>query len=85
MATIPMLTAPVGIAAGFTLTLLNYFILGHAMDVDSDHWHAFMIWIFCLIGFPVTSSFAFSILEYRLGHRGFFEALRENMSWIPFL
>lgn len=74
-----------GIAAGATLSLLNYFLLGFAVDVDGWYFHSFEIWLACMAVFPASGNFAFSLLEYRLGHRSLLGAFFENFSWVPFL
>lgn len=74
-----------GIAAGATLSLLNYFLLGFAIDVDGWYFHSFEIWLACMVVFPASGNVAFSLLEYRLGHRGLWDAFIENFTWVPFL
>ena len=74
-----------GIAAGATLSLLNYFLLGFAIDVDGWYFHSFEIWLACIFVFPLSGNVSFSVLEYRLGHRGIFGAFLENFTWVPFL
>ena len=74
-----------GIAAGATLSLLNYFLLGFAVDVDGWYFHSFEIWLACIFVFPISGNVAFSLLEYRLGHRSLLGALVENFTWALFL
>lgn len=74
-----------GIAAGATLSLLNYFLLGFAVDVDGWYFHSFEIWLACMVVFPASGNVSFSLLEYRLGHRSLFGAFLENFTWVPFL
>jgi cellulose synthase/poly-beta-1,6-N-acetylglucosamine synthase-like glycosyltransferase len=74
-----------GIAAGFMLTILNYLLLGWGSDVDGFYMHSFEIWLACLVVFPGAGSFAFAMLEYRLGQRGLMGAIGETLIWIPFL
>jgi hypothetical protein len=73
------------IAAGFLLTAMNYFVLGWSSDVDGYYMHTFEIWLACLVVFPGAGSFAFSILQYRIGQQDFIEAMIEMLTWIPFL
>jgi len=73
-----------GIAAGATLSLLNYFLLGFAVDVDGWYFHSFEIWLACMVVFPASGNVAFSLLEYRLGHRSLLDAFFENFTWVPF-
>jgi hypothetical protein len=35
--------------------------------------------------FPAAGNVAFSLLEYRLGHRSLLGAFLENFTWVPFL
>lgn len=74
-----------GIAAGSTLSLLNYFLLGFAVDVDGWYFHSFEVWLACMVVFPASGNVAFSLLEYRLGHRNLLGAFFENFTWVPFL
>ena len=74
-----------GIAAGATLSLLNYFLLGFAVDVDGWYFHSFEIWLACIFVFPISGNVAFSLLEYRLGLRNLMGAFFENFTWAPFL
>jgi len=74
-----------GIAAGATLSLLNYFLLGFAVDVDGWYFHSFEIWLACIFVFPLSGNVSFSLLEYRLGLRNLFGAFLENFTWAPFL
>lgn len=74
-----------GIAAGFTLSVLNYLILGLALPVDGFYMASFEVWLACTAVFPGAGNVAFTLLEYRLGTRGVLDALIENLTWIPFL
>jgi cellulose synthase/poly-beta-1,6-N-acetylglucosamine synthase-like glycosyltransferase len=74
-----------GIAAGFLLTVINYFLLGWASEVDGYYMHSFEIWLACLVVFPGAGSLGFSMLEYRLGLKSFGGTLLETITWIPFL
>jgi hypothetical protein len=74
-----------GIAASAALAVINYIILGVAMDVDGFYIHSFEIWLACAFVFPVLGNVGFTFLEYRLGHRGIISSFIENITWIPFL
>jgi hypothetical protein len=74
-----------GIAAGFILSVVNYFILGLALSVDNYYLHSFEVWLACTFVFPCLGNVAFTLLEYRLGLRSLLSALVENLTWIPFL
>ncbi|KAG9052128.1 hypothetical protein FS842_010445 [Serendipita sp. 407] len=73
-----------GIAASFTLALLNYLLLGWQMPTDGYYLRSFEIWIGISFVFPICGNIAYSILEYRLGHQGLISAFCENVMWIPF-
>ena len=74
-----------GIAAGFLLSLVNYFILGLEISVDGFYEHSFEIWLACTVVFPGAGNIGFTLLEYRLGQRGLAASFFENITWIPFL
>ena len=74
-----------GIAAGFPLSVVNYFILGLALSVDNYYLHSFEVWLACTFVFPILGNVGFTLLEYRLGLRSLTSALGENLTWIPFL
>ncbi|KIY43226.1 hypothetical protein FISHEDRAFT_53946 [Fistulina hepatica ATCC 64428] len=73
-----------GIAASTVLALMNYFILGWAVEIDGYYLHSFEIWLACTVVFPGAGNVAFTLLEYRLGTRSLFSSLIENVTWIPF-
>ncbi|GJE95303.1 glycosyl transferase family group 2-domain-containing protein [Phanerochaete sordida] len=73
-----------GIAAGLALSVMNYLILGWSLDVDGFYLHSFEIWLACMVVFPGAGNLGFTLLEYRLNHRGLFDALVENLMWVPF-
>lgn len=58
-----------GIAAGATLSLLNYIILGFTFSIDGFYLHSFEVWLACTVVFPGAGNIGFSVLEYRLGSR----------------
>ena len=74
-----------GIAVSVVLSLLNYFILGFALDIDGYYMHSFEIWLACTVVFPGAGNIGFTLLEYRLGTRSLLDAFIENTTWIPFL
>lgn len=74
-----------GIAASFTLSLINYLILGWQLPMDGFYLRGFEIWVSISFVFPVCGNIAYAVLMYRLGHRGLFSGLFENILWIPFL
>jgi len=74
-----------GIAASATLSVVNYFILGMAFEVDAFYMHSFEIFLACIVVFPGAGNVSFSIFEYRLGKRDIFSAAFENFLYVPFL
>ncbi|KAF8962847.1 glycosyl transferase family group 2-domain-containing protein [Flammula alnicola] len=73
-----------GIAAAAFLSLLNYLVLGWALDVDGFFMHSLEILLACTVVFPGAGNVAYTLLEYRLGKRDIFSAVFENFSYIPF-
>ncbi|KAG6889283.1 hypothetical protein C0992_005759, partial [Termitomyces sp. T32_za158] len=67
-----------GLAAAAVLSVLNYLLLGWAVDVDGYYLHSFEIWLACTIVFPGAGNLGYTLLEYRLGQRDLFSALIEN-------
>jgi hypothetical protein len=74
-----------GIAASAVLSLSNYILLGFAVGVDGYYLHSLEIWLACVAVFPIAGNLSFTLMEYRLGHRGIVSAFLENVRWIPFL
>lgn len=74
-----------GIAAATCGSIINYFILGLAPQLDKFYLHSFEILLACVVVFPGIGNVGYTLLEYRLGQRNFFGALYENLRWIPFL
>lgn len=74
-----------GIAASAILSVLNYLLLGLAIEVDGFYLHSFEIWLACTVVFPIAGNVSYTLLEYRLGQRDIFSSLIENVTYIPFL
>ncbi|KAH8830090.1 glycosyl transferase family group 2-domain-containing protein [Flagelloscypha sp. PMI_526] len=73
-----------GIAASAILSLVNYAILGFALEIDGYYLKSFEVFLACTVVFPGTGNLAFTLLEYRLGHRSLISAFVESVTWIPF-
>ncbi|KAJ7758797.1 glycosyl transferase family group 2-domain-containing protein [Mycena maculata] len=73
-----------GIAASTVLSLVNYLILGWALQIDGFYMHSFEIWLACMVVFPAAGNVGYTLLEYRLGLRDIFSATLENFTWVPF-
>ena len=74
-----------GIAAGFVLSVVNYFILGLALNVDDYYLHLFEVWLACTFVFSILGNVSFALLDCRVGLRCPRSALGENLIWIPFM
>jgi hypothetical protein len=74
-----------GIAASFTLSLVNYLILGWQVPIDGMYLQSFEIWVAVIFVFPICGNIAHTLLEYRLGQKGLIPAFIENILWMPFL
>lgn len=74
-----------GIAVAVSLSLLNYLLLGFAIDIDGFYMHSFEIWLACTVVFPCAGNIGYTLLEYRLGTRSLIDSLIENLTWVPFL
>ena len=74
-----------GLAAGCTLSVANYILLGFAFPVDGFYEHSFEIWLACTVVFPGAGNVGYTLLEYRIGHRSLISSLIENLTWVPFL
>lgn len=74
-----------GLAAAAVLSILNYFLLGFSYEVDGYYLKSFEIWLACTVVFPGAGNLAFTLLEYRIGHRDLLSGFFENFVWVPFL
>lgn len=55
-----------GIAAAFTLTLLNYLLLGFAFPVDGYYMRSWEMWLAITVVFTGAGNIGITILDYRL-------------------
>jgi hypothetical protein len=74
-----------GLAASALLSVLNYLLLGLAVEVDGFYLHSFEIWLACTIVFIGAGNVGYTVLEYRLARRDLISAFIENCKWVPFL
>jgi hypothetical protein len=58
-----------GIAAGITISIINYVLLGFQFPVDGFYIHSFEIWLATTVVFYGSGNVGYSLLEYRLGHK----------------
>ena len=76
-----------GIAAGVTISIINYVLLGFQFPVDGFYMHSFEIWLATTVVFYGSGNLGFSLLEYRLGYkqlvRGRFPRHFCNLAYIP--
>ncbi|PVG03477.1 hypothetical protein CPB86DRAFT_369594 [Serendipita vermifera] len=73
-----------GIAASFTLSVMNYFVIGWRAPIDGMYLQSWEIWVAIVFIFPLCGNLAHTLLEYRLGHKGLLASFFENIMWIPF-
>jgi len=74
-----------GLAGSITISLINYILLGFQFPVDGYFMHSFEIFLATTVVFWGSGTIGYTLLEYRLGYKKLFEALLENLIWIPFL
>jgi hypothetical protein len=58
-----------GIAAGVTISIINYVLLGFQFPVDGFYMHSFEIWLATTVVFYGSGNLGFTLLEYRLGDK----------------
>jgi len=73
-----------GLAASALLAMVNYVLLGLAVDVDGYFMHSFEIWLACVVVFTGAGNVGYACLEYRLGQKDLLFSLFENFKWVPF-
>ncbi|KAM6494911.1 Glycosyl transferase family group 2 domain containing protein [Amanita muscaria] len=73
-----------GIACAVVVGVVNYVFLGFQFPVDGFYIHSFEIWLACMVVFWGAGNVGYTLLEYRLGHRGLIAGFLENLLWIPF-
>ncbi|KAI0746496.1 glycosyl transferase family group 2-domain-containing protein [Daedaleopsis nitida] len=73
-----------GIAAAFTISVLNYVLLGLQFPVDGFYMHSFEIWLATTVVFYGSGNIGFTLLEYRLGEKSLISAFLQNIKWLPF-
>ncbi|KAI0074901.1 hypothetical protein K474DRAFT_1647395 [Panus rudis PR-1116 ss-1] len=73
-----------GLAGAYILSVINYLLLGWALEVDDFYLRSFEVWLACIVVFPAAGNVGFTLLQYRLGQRSLLDALVENLTWVPF-
>ncbi|KIY71077.1 hypothetical protein CYLTODRAFT_370017 [Cylindrobasidium torrendii FP15055 ss-10] len=73
-----------GISAAATIGVINYVLLGFMFPVDNFYIHSFEIWLATTVVFIGSGNVGYTLLEYRLGHKGLFSGFWENVKWVPF-
>jgi hypothetical protein len=74
-----------GLAAAALLSVVNYIVLGFALEPDGFYMHSLEIWLACTVVFPAAGNLGFTLMEYRLGRRELVGGFVENVMWVPFL
>jgi len=74
-----------GIAASFTLTLLNYVLLGFAIPVDGYYMRSWEMWLSITVVFVGAGNLGMIMMDYRVYHKGLLASVWYNVKWVPFL
>ncbi|KIJ39927.1 hypothetical protein M422DRAFT_174596 [Sphaerobolus stellatus SS14] len=73
-----------GIAAAFTLTLLNYLLLGFAVPVDGYYMRSWEMWLAITVVFVGAGNLGIIMLDYRVYNKGLLPSFWYNLKWVPF-
>ncbi|ESK90098.1 glycosyltransferase family 2 protein [Moniliophthora roreri MCA 2997] len=76
-----------GLAASFTVALINYVLLGFQLPVDGFYTslRSFEIYLASVVVFFGAGSLGYALFEYRVGGKKILGSLFENIMWIPYL
>jgi len=64
-----------GIAGAFTLSLLNYLLLGFTFPVDGYYMRSWEMWLAVTIVFVGAGNIGITMLDYRLYHKNLVRAV----------
>ncbi|KAK2740535.1 hypothetical protein FQN57_006038 [Myotisia sp. PD_48] len=74
------------LAAGFPLTILNYFLVGWFNGyLDKFYIESWRVFLGLIVVFSLLGNVSLAIIRYRLGEKGLWAALLENFKWMPML
>lgn len=74
------------IGAAWIMTTANYFAMGWFNGyLDKYYIDSWKVWFSIVIVFNGLGNVALAVMRYRIGQKGFFAALLENVKWIPLL
>lgn len=74
------------IGAAWIMTTANYFAMGWFNGyLDKYYIDSWKVWFSILIVFNGLGNLSLAVMRYRIGDKRFFEALWENVKWIPML
>ncbi|KAK0822677.1 hypothetical protein LTR73_009135, partial [Friedmanniomyces endolithicus] len=74
------------LGSAWILTLANYFLTGWYQGfLDKYYLDSFKVYFAIIIVFTALGNLSLAVLRYRIGEKGFFSSLIENLSWIPLL
>ncbi|KAH8670860.1 glycosyl transferase family group 2-domain-containing protein [Xylariales sp. PMI_506] len=74
------------IGAAWILTLMNYFLTGWFFGLyDKFYLDSFAIYVSIVVVFCAFGNFALATLRYRLNQQSLFEAIWNNVKWIPLM
>jgi hypothetical protein len=72
------------LAAGFPLTILNYFLVGWFNGyLDKFYLESWKVFLSLVVVFSIFGNITLAILRYRLGEKALMPALIENFRWMP--
>ncbi|KAL1955710.1 hypothetical protein VTO42DRAFT_8182 [Malbranchea cinnamomea] len=74
------------LAAGFPLTVMNYFLIGWFNgDLDKFYLESWKVFLSLVVVFSLLGNVSLAIIRYRLAEKSLFSALLENFKWMPML
>ncbi|KAK0335898.1 hypothetical protein LTR02_004293 [Friedmanniomyces endolithicus] len=74
------------LGSAWILTLANYFLTGWFQGfLDKYYLDSFKVYFAIIIVFTGLGNLSLAVLRYRIGEKGFFSSLIENLCWIPLL
>jgi len=74
------------LGSAWILTLANYFLTGWYQGfLDKYYLDSFKVYFAIIIVFSGLGNLSLAVLRYRIGEKGFFASLIENLCWIPLL
>ncbi|KAF8525029.1 glycosyl transferase family group 2-domain-containing protein [Hysterangium stoloniferum] len=73
-----------GIAGSFTLTLMNYLLLGFSFPVDGYYMRSWETWLAITVVFVGAGNVGITMLDYRVYGKNLIASFWGNIKWIPY-